>query len=52
MTAILLAIKMNDDPYYHQSYYSQVLGINEKKLTSMELTFLKLLGHNTVVGEE
>lgn len=51
-TSIVLAIKINEDDYYSNSYYSKVGGISIKELNNLEYDFVKLIRYNLFVNEE
>ena len=40
--AILISIKLNEDSYYDNKFYSQIAGVSLKELKIIEYTFLEL----------
>ena len=49
-TAVVVSLKINDDPFYAQTYYSKIAGIDANKLTLMETAFLRMLDHHISVS--
>lgn len=50
-SAILAAIKYNEDVYYENSYYAQIAGIKNKELKQIEYNFLSLINFNLFVHD-
>ena len=50
--SILLAIKINEDEFYTNSYYSKVAGISLYELNRIEFDLIKLIDFNFFVGQE
>jgi hypothetical protein len=48
-TAIIAAIKYNEDDYYSNSYYSKVGGVTVKELNTMEYEFIKLIKYTLFI---
>lgn len=51
-TAILIAIKINEDDYYEMTYYAEIAGIEIEELLLLEETFLDLVNFNLYIKEE
>ena len=51
-TAIVTAIKYNEDDYYSNSYYSKVGGITVKELNSLEYEFVKLVKYTLFIKND
>ena len=47
--AILISIKLNEDSYYDNKFYSQIAGVSMKELKMIEHTFLELNNFNVFV---
>ena len=47
--AILISIKLNEDSYYDNKFYSQIAGVSMKELKMIEYTFLELNNFNVFV---
>ena len=47
--AILISIKLNEDSYYDNKFYSQIAGVSMKELKIIEYTFLDLNDYNVFV---
>ena len=52
LSAILTAIKYNEDEICLNSYYAKVTGITTKELSLLEGTFIKLIGFKLFVADE
>ena len=52
LSAILIAIKYNEDIIYENSYYSRVVGITTKELGKLENKFIQLIGFKLFVTDE
>lgn len=50
-SSIILAIKINEDDYYSNSYYSKVAGVSVKELNNLEYEFVRLIRYNFFVNE-
>ena len=50
-TAILMAIKFNEDNFYDNNYYAEIGGIKAHELKTMEYTFIKTLDFNMYVSD-
>ena len=50
--AILISIKLNEDSYYDNKFYSQIAGVSLKELKIIEYTFLELNNFNVFVGSK
>mgnify|MGYP002627289423 FL=1 len=51
-SALILAIKYNEDKYFDNEYYSQIAGIKMDELKNIEYNFLSLCDFNVFVDEE
>ena len=51
-TAILIAIKYNEDIIYDNLYYSKIGGVTKKELLILENEFLKLIDFNLFVSNK
>lgn len=51
-SSVVLAIKINEDDYYSNSYYSKVAGIPVKELNVLEYDFVRLIRYNLFVNQE
>lgn len=51
-TAIVLAIKYNEDDYYSNNYYSKVGGVSVSELNTFEIEFVKLIKYNCFVKSD
>ena len=51
-SALILAIKYNEDKYFDNEYYSQIAGIKMEELKNIEYNFLSLCDFNVFVDEE
>ena len=51
-TAIIIAIKYNQDVIYNNSFYAKIGGISGKDLNKLEYHFLLLVNFNLFVGNE
>ena len=51
-TAIIIAIKYNEDEIYNNPYYAKIGGISGKDLNKLEFQFLLYLDYNLFVGDE
>lgn len=49
--SILLAIKINEDNIYLNSYYSQIAGVGLNELNSLEYNLCKILNYNFFVND-
>ena len=49
---ILLAIKINEDDYYSNSYYSKVAGISLNELNKIEYEFILLINYKFFVFDD
>ena len=47
--AILISIKLNEDSYYDNKFYSQIAGVSMKELKMIEYTFIELNNFNVFV---
>lgn len=52
MTALVVAIKYQDDEYYKNEFYAKVGGIPKLELNQLEAEFLKLMKFQVHVTEE
>ena len=52
LTAIVIALKNNEDDYYSNKYYAKVGGITLTELNELEMNMLILLKFNTYVSDE
>ena len=50
-SAILVAIKFNEDIYYGNKIYSQIAGVSTRKLKKMESEFLRLIKFDLYVNK-
>ena len=50
-SAILVAIKYNEDKYYENDYYAQIAGIKNKELKVIEYDFLNLINFELFVKD-
>ena len=50
--AILISIKLNEDSYYDNKFYSKIAGVSLKELKIIEYTFLELNNFNVFVGSK
>jgi hypothetical protein len=44
LSAVLAAIKFNEDDFYSNQYYSKVGGVSLQEINGLESEFLKLIG--------
>ena len=51
-TAILIAVKYNEDSFYENNYYAQIAGIKNKELKVIEYTFLEMINFNAYIDEK
>lgn len=51
-SALILAIKYNEDKFFENEYYSQIAGIKMTELKNIEYNFLSLCNFNVFVDEE
>ena len=51
-SALILAIKYNEDKFFDNEFYSQIAGIKMAELKSIEYNFLYLCNFNMFVDEE
>lgn len=51
-TAIILAVKYNEDDYYSNNYYSKVGGVSITELNALELEFVKLIKYSLFIKRE
>ena len=51
LTAIIIAIKYNEDEYLTNNYYAKVGGILQKELFRLEYSFLNILNFNVYIDE-
>ena len=51
-SALILAIKYNEDKFCENEYYSQIAGIKMTELKNIEYNFLSLCNFNVFVDEE
>jgi hypothetical protein len=51
-TAVIVAVKYNEDDYYSNSYYSKVGGIATKELNTLEYEFIKLIKYSLFVKND
>ena len=51
-SSIIMAIKINEDDYYSNNYYSKVGGISVKELNGLEYDFVRLIRYNLFVNQE
>lgn len=51
-TAVLTAIKYNEDDYYENKYYSEIGGIPLNELRLFEYNFLVLINFNSFISNE
>jgi len=49
-TSIIMAIKINEDDYYSNNYYSKVGGISVKELNILEYDFVRFIRYNLFVN--
>ena len=49
-TAIIVAVKSNDDHYYSEEYYAKVSGLKVGELCSLQFEFLRLIDYDTNVN--
>jgi hypothetical protein len=47
-----MAVKMNEDDYYSNSFYSKVAGVSLKELNQLEYEFIKYIRYNFWVTKE
>jgi len=52
ISSIIMAIKINEDDYYSNNYYSKVGGIAVKELNAIEYDFVRLIRYNLFVNQE
>lgn len=52
LSSVLMAIKINEDDYYSNNYYSKVGGISVKELNTLEFEFVRLIRYNLFVNQE
>jgi hypothetical protein len=50
--AILISIKLNEDSYYDNNFYSQIAGVSMKELKIIEYKFLELNNFNVFVDNK
>ena len=50
-SSVVLAIKINEDDYYSNSFYSKVGGIAAKELKALEFDFVRLIRYNLFVNQ-
>ena len=50
--AILISIKLNEDSYYDNKFYSQIAGVSIKELKIIEYTFLELNDFDVFVDSD
>lgn len=50
-SAILIAVKYNEDKIFDNIFYSKIAGINIKKLNKLEYSFLKLIDFQLYVND-
>ena len=51
-TAVLVAIKYNEDIIFNNDYYSKVAGVKLNEINKMELEFISLLDFNLYIDPE
>ena len=51
-TAVLIAVKSNDDHFFSQEYYSKVGGLKLKEISDLELLFINSLEFNIYVDSQ
>jgi len=51
-SSIIMAIKINEDDYYSNNYYSKVAGISVKELNNLEYDFVRLIRYNLFVYQD
>lgn len=51
-TAIIMAIKYNEDAYYDNKYYSEISGLNLNELKVLESNFIQLCDFNLFVHDD
>ena len=51
-TAIIMAIKYNEDAFYDNKYYSEIAGLNLNELKVLESTFIKLCDFSLFVHDD
>lgn len=51
-SSVIMAIKVNEDDYYSNSFYSKVGGIAVKELNALEYDFIKLIRYNLFVHQD
>lgn len=52
LTAILTAIKYNEDDFYSNTYYAKVGGISLQEINNLESEFLNLIKFNLWIDSE
>ncbi len=52
LSSVIMAIKINEDDYYSNTYYSKVGGILVKELNTLEYDFIKLIRYNLFVSQD
>ena len=52
LTAILSAIKYNEDDFYSNTYYAKVGGISLQEINNLESEFLSLINFNLWIDLE
>jgi len=51
-SSIIMAIKINEDDYYSNNYYSKVGGISVKELNTLEYDYVRLIRYNLFVNQD
>ena len=51
-SAIIMAIKYNEDAFYDNKYYSEIAGLSLNELKVLEFTFIKLCDFNLFVHDD
>ena len=51
-TAVLMAIKYNEDNFYDNNFYAEIAGVKLKELKLIEYTFLDLIDFQMFVDDE
>jgi hypothetical protein len=52
LSAVVLAIKYNEDDYYSNEFYAKVGGVSLQEINSLELDAINMLDHILFVDEE
>mmetsp|Transcript_62048 Transcript_62048/g.108633 ORF Transcript_62048/g.108633 Transcript_62048/m.108633 type:complete len:253 (-) Transcript_62048:26-784(-) len=51
-TALVIAVKFNEDKYYSNAYYAKVAGLRLQEVNKLERRFLQLLDWKVIVQQE